>query len=215
MRMGHVLGVWSALAASASNLSCTSIVNADELLGALQIEEPSTGTRIHFELTELTAGGYVFHGEGTDIATEEMEVDVTWNFTAGANLTTTFLGGGIWRMEAPSEKRWLIKQLNACAIEGDTCYEIIDPDAQAVVMSISTSDEWPITSGSSPTLAQLAYLYVQHFDPGTPMPCDPTLIGCAEAAEDTCGEGLIHSITYSCNPQTGEVTCSFTCDPSQ
>lgn len=42
--------------------------------------------------------------------------------------------------------------------------------------------------------------------------CDPDFNRCHATATQTCNtQGGVCSLTYECNPQTGEVTCSFTC----
>lgn len=41
--------------------------------------------------------------------------------------------------------------------------------------------------------------------------CDPSFEDCQNAANQACAPHGIGALQYSCNPQTGEVTCNFTC----
>jgi hypothetical protein len=198
---------------SAAGAACHA--QQSQSLRSVQIDIVNEDLRVDFSLNQIKSGGsvtgYTFHGTGTTIPASPMSVDLTWEFAAGSNLTTTFLGGGLWRMEAVSGKEWMIRQENACATPGHSCYSVIDTDSREIVLEMTTSDTWPIETAVTPTLAQVAYFLVAAADPQPqPPPCNPTFAQCVTTATAACG--AFHAqVIWSCNPATGQVSCAWTC----
>lgn len=160
--------------------------------------------------------GYRFSGTGSVMAEPPtaFTADLEYSFTSrNETLTVEDLGGGMYWMKSVSGKQWLLRK-DPCENLSDDCYAVIDPDVAKVVVKVAAPGGWHLSRGETPSLSEMMYLLVMHTDPmpaGPHVPCNnPTLQGCISAARDTCRD-FCAQVSYSCNSQTGTVSCSWKC----
>lgn len=191
-----------------------------EEIGRMLVEDLRLDMQFDFKLYRLTneSGeflGYELSGNGSSMATPATvcSADIKLSFTSrNEDLTVDAKGGGIYSTKSASGKKWFLRK-NACEDPNNECYVVIDPEFTDVLLNVVAVGGWQLSGGETPSLSEMIYLLVMDTDP-MPVPpfgaCDPTFQNCLAAARAACGDWC-PQVSYSCNPQTGVVACSWTC----
>lgn len=197
-----------------------------EEIGRMLVEDLRLDMQFDFKLYRLTneSGGFVGYelkGNGSSITTPPtvLSAEVEFSFTSpDDSIVVKRKDVEIYSVKSGHGKEWVLRR-NACVDPNDDCYAVIDRDLSEVVLNVVAPGGWALKDLETPTLAQMVYLYLTHGGP-QPQAVGQQAVreawqGCLRYAQATCGDGRIESFSYSCNPQRGEVSCSFTCGPPE
>ena len=192
-----------------------------EAIGRMLVEDLRLDMDFDFTLSRLTneSGeflGYELSGNGSSITIPATvcSAEVTFSFTSrNEDLTVDGKGGGIHSMTSASGKKWFLRK-NACEDPNNECYAVIDPDLTDVLLNVVAVGGWHLSGEETPALSEMIYLLVMDSDPNlVAHGCDVTLLDCLETAQTACAPRCVHSLSYTCNTQTGTYSCGWTCCP--
>ncbi|MCH8315228.1 MAG: hypothetical protein IIA64_04570 [Planctomycetes bacterium] len=180
------------------------IAAENEPIRTMLVDYHGLGVTLNLALRqEGVTDHFVLEGKGSDVSGdhEGSSIHVVFRLTAhDDNDVVNQLGDGVFSMSGSSGQLWFL-----LAIPGeqpDTQEVIvIDGDGQGITLNVVAPSSWAI-DGQSPSLGEaILTLLVE---------CDPTFQVCDARAKKAC-EPHNYQLDYSCNPETGEVHCSWTC----
>ncbi len=184
------------------------IAAENEPIRTMVVDYHGLGVTLNLALRqEGVTDHFVLEGKGYDVSGdhEGSSIHVVFRLTAhDDNDVVNQLGDGVFSMRGSSGQIWFL-----LAIPGeqpDTQEVIvIDGDGQGITLNVVAPSNWAI-DGQSPSLGEVILTLLE-------VPCSPTFKECHQAAKAACGANA-YQVDYSCNPETGEVHCSWTCfDP--
>ena len=137
----------------------------------------------------------------------ESSIPMQWHPMGAAAVGIRDADGAVFILEASSP-----------GADGSFSALLRDGTGHAIARIIASGD-FSVDNGTGGTgsivwLASILAITESDVRGGT-VPCSPNYDNCKADAVNTCGDGYVASFKCSCNPQTGAVTCEWSCQAAR
>lgn len=181
------------------------IPGENEPIRTMVVDYHGLGVTLNLTLRqEEVTDHFALEGKGYDVSGdhEGSSIHVVFGLPAhDDDDVVNQLGDRVFSMTDSSGRSWFL-----LAIPGDQPDTqeviVIDQNGQGITLNVVAPSSWAI-DGQTPSLGEAILTLLN-------MACSPTFEECHKAAKIACGSNP-YQVDYSCNPETGEVHCSWTC----